>query len=132
MCDIERVRRRTFLALGLATAAGLSGCSPGSGGSGQADEADQVEVFSWWAGPGEKEGLDAMVADFKKKFPGIEFTNAAVAGGSGTTARTILADRLKNNDPPDSYQAHAGLELQGDVKAGKVEDLTFLYDQQGW
>jgi glucose/mannose transport system substrate-binding protein len=126
------VRRRTFLALGLASAAGLSGCASGSGGSGSGDDANPVEVFSWWAGPGEKEGLDAMVADFKKKFPGIEFTNAAVAGGSGTIARTILADRLKNNDPPDSYQAHAGLELQGDVKAGQVEDLTFLYDQQGW
>jgi glucose/mannose transport system substrate-binding protein len=73
-----------------------------------------------------------MVADFKKKVPGVEFTNAAVAGGSGTTARAILADRLKNNDPPDSYQAHAGLELQGDVKAGNVEDLTFLYDREGW
>jgi glucose/mannose transport system substrate-binding protein len=131
------MRRRAFLAVGLvsaATAAGLNGCASGSGGrgSGDAGDADQVEVFSWWAGPGEKEGLDAMVADFKKKVPGVEFTNAAVAGGSGTTARAILADRLKNNDPPDSYQAHAGLELQGDVKAGNVEDLTFLYDREGW
>lgn len=129
------MRRRAFLALGLAgsvSAAGLTGCASGSGGNGPADADNEVEVFSWWAGPGEKEGLDAMVADFKKKNPGIEFTNAAVAGGSGTNARAILADRLKNNDPPDSYQAHAGLELQGDVKAGTVEDVTFLYEQQGW
>ena len=129
------MRRRTFLVLGLASAAttaGLNGCASGSGGSGPAGGANEVEVFSWWAGPGEKEGLDAMVTDFKKKFPHIEFTNAAVAGGSGTNARAILTDRLKNHDPPDSYQAHAGLELQGDVKAGLVEDLTFLYDREGW
>jgi glucose/mannose transport system substrate-binding protein len=129
------VRRRAFLALGLAStagAAGLTGCASEGGGEGQSEDANQVEVFSWWAGPGEKEGLDAIVADFEKKNPGVAFTNAAVAGGSGTNARAILAERLKNNDPPDSYQAHAGRELQGDVKAGKVEDLTFLYDQQGW
>src|SRR5262245_60529387 len=28
---------------------------------------DQVEVFSWWTGAGEQEGLDAMIADFKSK-----------------------------------------------------------------
>jgi glucose/mannose transport system substrate-binding protein len=129
------MRRRAFLAAGLAgtlSAAGLSGCASKPGGGGSTDAENEVEVFSWWAGPGEKEGLGALVADFTKKHPGIEFTNAAVAGGSGTTARAILADRLRNNNPPDSYQAHAGLELQGDVKAGKVEDLTFLYEQQGW
>src|SRR5690242_21585888 len=126
------MRRRAFLKLCLATTAGLTGCASEGGGEGQSADANEVEVFSWWAGPGEKEGLDAMVADFKKKNPGIEFTNAAVAGGSGTNARAVLADRLKNNNPPDSYQAHAGLELQSDVKAGKVDDLTFLYEQQGW
>ncbi len=137
VCWTENVRRRSLFALGLASAAsavsaGASACSTGVGSNGEAGGDNQVEVFSWWAGPGEKEGLDAMVADFKKKDPGVDFNNAAVAGGSGTNAKTVLADRLKNNDPPDSYQAHAGLELQGDIKAGKVADLTFLYEEQGW
>ncbi|HEU4731236.1 MAG TPA: extracellular solute-binding protein, partial [Kofleriaceae bacterium] len=93
---------------------------------------DQVEVFSWWTGAGEQEGLDAMVADFKAKNPGIEFVNAAVSGGSGTNAKAILANRLQAGNPPDSYQRHAGLELADDIKAGKVEDLTKLYEAQGW
>ena len=92
----------------------------------------QVEVFSWWTGPGEQEGLDAMIAAFKAKNPGVEVNNAAVSGGSGTNARAILANRLQAGNPPDSYQRHAGLELSDDIKAGKLEDLTSLYEQQGW
>jgi glucose/mannose transport system substrate-binding protein len=95
-------------------------------------EASKVEVFSWWTGPGEQEGLDAMIADFKSKNPGIEVINAAVSGGAGTNAKAILANRLQAGNPPDSYQRHAGLELADDIKAGKLEDLTPMYEAQGW
>ena len=93
---------------------------------------DQVEVFSWWTGAGEQEGLDAMIADFKSKNPAVEVVNAAVSGGAGTNAKAILANRLQAGNPPDSYQRHAGLELADDIKAGKLEDLTKLYEAQGW
>lgn len=93
---------------------------------------DQVEVFSWWTGAGEQEGLDAMIADFKTKNPAVEVVNAAVSGGAGTNAKAILANRLQAGNPPDSYQRHAGQELADDIKAGKLEDLTKLYEAQGW
>jgi len=88
---------------------------------------NQVEVYSWWTGPGEEDGLRAMVADFQHRYPGIRFVNAAVSGGAGSNAKAILATRLLANDPPDSYQRHAGLELADDVRSGKVQDLTGLY-----
>jgi glucose/mannose transport system substrate-binding protein len=94
--------------------------------------ASRVEVFSWWTGAGEEEGLQAMIEDFKKKNPGVDFVNAAVSGGAGTNAKAILANRLQAGNPPDSYQRHAGLELADDIKAGVLEDLSSLYDQQGW
>jgi glucose/mannose transport system substrate-binding protein len=93
---------------------------------------DQVEVFSWWTGAGEQEGLDAMIADFKSKNPTIDVVNAAVSGGAGTNAKAILANRLQAGNPPDSYQRHAGLELADDIKAAKVEDLTKMYESAGW
>jgi glucose/mannose transport system substrate-binding protein len=93
---------------------------------------NQVEVYSWWTGPGEEDGLHAMVADFQQRHPGIRFVNAAVSGGAGSNAKAILATRLIANDPPDSYQRHAGLELADDVRSGKVRDLTGLYQEQGW
>jgi glucose/mannose transport system substrate-binding protein len=130
---MRRILRRV-LALG-ATAAmvAVPACSSSSDDSGDTSSGGgKVEVFSWWTGPGEEDGLNAMIADFKAKNAGVEFINAAVSGGAGSNAKAILAGRLQAGDPPDSYQRHAGLELQDDIKAGKVQDLSYLYDQQKW
>lgn len=93
----------------------------------------QVEVFSWWTGGGEAAGLDAMIVVFDAAYPEIEFVNSAVAGGAGTNARAVLASRLQANDPPDSWQGHAGQELIGTyVAADQVEPLNFLFEEMGW
>jgi glucose/mannose transport system substrate-binding protein len=92
----------------------------------------KVEVFSWWSGPGEEEGLQALIAKFKADNAGVEFVNAAVAGGSGTQAKQVLANRMRGKQPPDSYQLHAGLEANDDIKADWLEDLTSLYESGGW
>src|SRR4029450_9529321 len=89
-------------------------------------------VYSWWTGPGEEDGLNAMVSEFKRENPSVNFINATVSGGAGSNAKAILASRLLANDPPDSYQRHAGLELQDDVRSGKGVDLPSLYDAEGW
>lgn len=126
---------RRVLALGVAAAVvAVPACSSSSNNDsgGSSGGSSKVEVFSWWTGPGEEDGLAAMIADFKTKNSGIEFVNAAVSGGAGSNAKAILAGRLQAGDPPDSYQRHAGLELQDDIKAGKVQDLTYLYDQEKW
>ena len=95
--------------------------------------ADEVEVFSWWTGGGEAAGLEAMIGVFATTDPDITFVNSAVAGGAGTNARAVLASRLQANDPPDSWQGHAGQELIGTyVAADQIEALNFLYDQEGW
>src|SRR5689334_12993825 len=52
---------------------------------------DQLEVFSWWTGPGEDDGLAAMVDEFRQNNPGVSFVNATVSGGAGSNAKAILA-----------------------------------------
>jgi glucose/mannose transport system substrate-binding protein len=126
-----RYSRRGALALGLSVALlVLPACSQKSESGG--GTANEVEVFSWWSGPGEGEGLAALVENFNKNNPNIKFTNAAVAGGSGTQARQVLATRLLQGQPPDSYQLHAGKEAASDIKDGRLEDISYLYDQNGW
>jgi len=99
----------------------------------EAPATGKVEVFSWWTGGGEAAGLEAMIKVFNAKYPGVEFVNAAVAGGAGTNARAVLATRLQAGDPPDSWQGHAGQELIGTYVAGKqIEPLNDLYDAEGW
>jgi glucose/mannose transport system substrate-binding protein len=93
----------------------------------------QVEVFSWWVGPGEADGLAAMVKVFNQMYPDIKFVNAAVAGGSGTNAKAVLATRLAANDPPDSWQAHAGQEtIATYVDANQVAPLDDFFTTTGF
>lgn len=113
-------------ALGLA----LTGCSTG-GATPDPNNADQVEVFTWWASGSEKVGLDALVSVFNEQYPDIEFINASVAGGAGSNAKAALASRLEANDPPDTFQAHAGAELTDYINAGQLQDLSSFYAEAG-
>jgi len=108
----------------------LTGCSSSSKDAANTDT--KFEIFTWWASGGEAAGLQGMIDVYKAQNPNTEFINAAVAGGAGVNAKAVLASRLEANDPPDSFQAHAGMELDGYVRTGKLEDLTSLYASEGW
>ncbi len=92
----------------------------------------EVEIFSWWVGPGEADGLAAMIKIFEAQYPTIKFINAAVTGGAGTNAKAVLATRLAAGDPPDSWQAHAGQEtIANYVASGQVLPLDDLFTETG-
>ncbi len=121
-----------LLAVIMASAMVLSACGP-SPAAAPAATSGKVEVFSWWVGPGEADGLAAMVKVFNAQYPNIEFVNAAVAGGAGTNARAVLATRLSAGDAPDSWQAHAGQEIIGTyVAANQVAPLDDFFKSTGF
>jgi glucose/mannose transport system substrate-binding protein len=128
-----RVNRKTSVAVaGVAIAAlALGACSgsSNSGGSGGSGSGDEAEVFTWWAAGSEKAGLDALVGVFEEQHPDIEFVNGAVAGGAGSAAKDLLQSRLQAGDPPDTFQAHAGMELLDYINAAQLEDVSPLYDE---
>lgn len=136
-----RRTKKTPAAIGLVVAAalGLAACSSSpstseSSGTATTDPAvveSQVEVFTWWATGFEQLGLNALVDVFNEQHPNIEFINGAVAGGAGSQAKDLLQTRLQTNDPPDTFQAHAGKELQDYIDAGQIEDISYLYDEFG-
>ncbi|QMU75020.1 carbohydrate ABC transporter substrate-binding protein [Streptacidiphilus sp. PB12-B1b] len=129
------ISRRTFLAAAGATAGAglLSACGSGTKATtGLNGAATSLQVFSWWTAGGELQALDALKANFNLHNPNIQFVNEAVAGGAGTNAKALLAKRLAAGQPPDTFQAQAG-EMVGDyITAGQLEDVTFLYQQNGW
>lgn len=130
-----RVNRRMTATVATAAVVGLTLAACGNGGSGGDDSGDsagsQVEVFTWWAAGSEKAGLDALVGVFDEQHPDIEFVNGAVAGGAGSAAKDLLQTRLQAQDPPDTFQAHAGAELQDYIDAAQIEDVSDLYDEFG-
>jgi glucose/mannose transport system substrate-binding protein len=127
-----RRSRRAFLALTVAAAlVATSACSKNEN-KGTTGGGNTVEVMSWWVGGGEEAGLNALIDLLKKQHPEIKFLNSGTSGGSGVNAKAQLATRLSANNPPDSYQRHAGKEISTDIANGDVEDLTSLYDKNGW
>jgi glucose/mannose transport system substrate-binding protein len=132
-----RIRRSGIAALALVLAVSLAACGDDDdGGDGATPTTGQAstefEFFSWWTGGGDSEGKLALLDLFEQQHPGVEVIDSAIAGGAGTNAQAELANRLLANDPPDSYQRHAGKELLDDISAGKVEDISSLYDDEGW
>jgi len=129
-----RNRVRVGLALAATTALALSGCG-GAGSSdsgGKSGGSSSLEVFSWWTSGSESEALQVLQNAFTAADANVTFKNAAVSGGGGSNARTVLATRLQGGNPPDSWQLHPDQDLMSAVQDGTVADLTDLYQQQGW
>ncbi|MDR0366051.1 MAG: ABC transporter substrate-binding protein [Bifidobacteriaceae bacterium] len=97
---------------------------------GAKDDGNKAEVFTWWTTGSEALGLEALQGVLKDKHPDIAFINGGTAGGGGS-AKDVLASRLAANDPPDSFQAHAGAEMLDYINSGKVQDLSNLYEEFG-
>lgn len=92
----------------------------------------KLEIFSWWAGD-EGPALQALIDMYEKAYPEVKVINSTVTGGSGVAARAVLKTRMLGGAPPDTFQVHAGQELIGTwVVADRMEDLTPIYDQEGW
>lgn len=108
-----------------------SGKPSGSGGSGGSGKT-KLEIFSWWTAGGEADALKAFLKGFKSKYPNINVENAAVAGGGGSNAKSVLATRMQGGDPPSTFQVHGGAELFQWVDAGKMQPLDALYKKNGW
>jgi glucose/mannose transport system substrate-binding protein len=101
--------------------------------SAQTADENKLEVFSWWTSGGESTALNALFDVYKKRDPGVEIINAAVAGGGGSAARPVLQARLAGGQPPDTWQSHPGWELLGQyVVPGYCEPITDLYKTNGW
>ncbi len=114
------------LVLALSLVLGISSLALAQAPSGE------LEIFSWWAGD-EGPALEALIAKYNELYPDVEVINATVTGGSGVNAKAVLKTRMLGGDPPDSFQVHAGQELIGTwVVADRMEDLTFLFEEEGW
>jgi glucose/mannose transport system substrate-binding protein len=104
----------------------------GKSGAEKTKASSQLQVFSWWTGGGEAHGLAKLITIWNKQHPNTPFKNETVAGGAGTNAKAVLAQRLAAKKPPDSFQGHAGAELQDYIKAGQVEPIDFIYKRYGF
>ncbi len=93
--------------------------------------AGQLVVGSWWTAGGEAEGLNGMFRIYEGKYPDVEIVNATVAGGAGTNFKAQLATRLVGGAPPDTFQLHAGLEVQTYSPEQYLSPVDDIYASEG-
>ncbi len=124
------MNRRSFLRTGAA----LAGTAAFTGFAGTSARASgTLEIFSWWTSGGEAAALKALTDAYTAAYPGTEVVNAAIAGGGGTNAQSVLQARLAGGNPPDSWQGNSGTSFFDQyVTPNFVEDITALYEIEGW
>jgi glucose/mannose transport system substrate-binding protein len=93
--------------------------------------ATDLEVVSWWTSGSEKQGLTVLFDAYRAAHPGATVINGAVAGGGGSNAQVVLAQRLLSGNPPDVWQTFPGGALRAYVDQGQVADLSDLYGRGG-
>ena len=91
----------------------------------------QLVVGSWWTAGGEAEGLNGMFKIYGEKYPNVQIVNATTAGGAGTNFKAVLKTRLIGGDPPDTFQLHAGLEVEGYSPEKYLQPLDDIYASEG-
>ena len=142
--DDSEVSRRSYLkATGLAGALGLSGLAGCLGGGGGGDDGttgsggtseggsggsgdstyNTLEVQHWWTGGDGGPAIKALFEGFKQKYPEIEVQQNPVAGGAGQNLKSVIKKRVLNDNPPSSWQAWPGANLQPYVEADKLQDI---------
>ncbi len=93
----------------------------------------QLQIFSWWTGVASSKALAALIKVFNQQYPQVNVINEAVAGGAGSNAHAVLASRMEANNPPGTFQVHAGrASLLSWIGAGDMTPLNSLYKQEGW
>lgn len=92
----------------------------------------KLVVGSWWTAGGEAEGLEALFDLYRGSYPDVVVVNATVAGGAGFVFKAVLKPRLIAGDPPDTFQLHAGLEVEGYSPEVYLRPLDDLFSIFGW
>ncbi len=122
----------SVLALGTLAACG-STSTPTQSSSSPTSSNTQLQIFSWWTGVASSKALKSLIGVFNQQYPHVKVVNEAVAGGAGSNAKAVLASRMEANNPPGTFQVHAGRgTLLSWIAAGDMAPLNSLYQKEGW
>ena len=121
------MKRYWILALALVVAA----CGGGGQAANFTDATDRLEVVSWWVSPSEHPAFEVLLNAFKAANPKVDVIDGAIAGGGGSNVQVALAARLRAGDPPDVWQTFLGSSLRAWVDAGRIADVSAVYERTG-
>ncbi len=97
--------------------------------TGAAQAEGELDILHWWTSGGELEGIKLLRENVEAQ--GIQWVDAASAGGAGSNARTVFRSRISAGDPPAVMQA-LGTEVNEWAEEGVLGDLSAVAAEEGW
>lgn len=93
-------------------------------------QAHTLEIFSPWDGGSDLDALRALEHLHQEHYPEVDLV-ARITGNTGGGTGEYLLERLRQQQPPDTFVIHAGKELLDYVHRGELEPITKLFKQEG-
>ncbi len=110
----------------IATACGVA-CLAAVGSKGAL--ATELELMHFFTSGGEAAAMNAIKEAAQKE--GIEWKDAAVAGGSGMNAYQVLQARIAAGNPPGAMQMH-GAQIRQYAEGGLLLDMSEVATAEKW
>jgi glucose/mannose transport system substrate-binding protein len=106
------------------SAVAASACNPDA----EPERTRELELFTWWSQPGEREALGVLEAAYQEQYPEFGFSSG-FAPENGEEAVTKLSTAFESFRAPDLIQTNAGSALLSWVyrtSTGQSTDLSRL------
>lgn len=137
----RRLYLKSVVAASVGGTCGLAGCTTWqdqdrttTAGQKTKEEPASLEIQHSWTATAEKDASKALFDGFQKSNPDIMVSERTVAGRAGGDLQTTIRKRIIEDNPPSSWQAWAGKNLQTYVKAGALTNLddSFWTGETEW
>jgi alpha-glucoside transport system substrate-binding protein len=112
--------RLSALAVAAIGAALVAALSVGGAGAGHRAVSGKVSMIGIWTAT-EQKSIQAVIAGFHKKFPGVTVSYTS----AGNDTPTVLKTRLAGGKPPDVAAVGQPALVREFAKGGKLKPLTF-------
>ncbi|WP_227356365.1 ABC transporter substrate-binding protein [Haladaptatus salinisoli] len=117
-------------AAGVGGIGGLAGCATWqerdrttTEGPKTEEESESLEIQHSWTAAIEKDASKALFDGFRSFYPETDIDERTVAGRAGGDLQTTIRKRIIEDNPPSSWQAWGGKNLQTYVEAGALATL---------
>jgi ABC-type sugar transport system, periplasmic component len=123
----KKTKLTAILATGVVIFVAFSGCI-----GGEKEEKAELQIVHWWTAGGEKEAINALFSMYRDKYPNIGINEEPISGGAGADMKAVMKTQIFAGNPPSTFQVHIGYELKPYYDGDALEDITWLWEQEGW
>jgi glucose/mannose transport system substrate-binding protein len=92
-----------------------------------------LTFYHWWTAPSEAAALNALIAQFNKKYPDVTVSATVVLEHDVRTAGlfSTVSSNVRAHRPPDAFQMDAGYAAQPFFDAGLLSPIDDVWASEG-